>query len=740
VIRAGVRVLVPAREVVRDDLIVLEQGDRIAADAVLIEAADLQADEAILTGESLPVGKVAATADSPTDRHRPGGDGQPFVYSGSLVTRGSGIARVLATGPRSEIGRIGQSLATLEIEAPRLRRETKRIVTWCGIGGGAVAVLVVVLFGLLRGSWIEAVLAGIAIGMSMLPEEFPVVLTVFLAMGAWRIGKAGVLTRRAAAIETLGSATVLCTDKTGTLTENRMSVAELWLPSGASLPLGPETSVPEPFHGLIAAAALASAAEPTDPMEIALHGARRAIPASVSGTLVHAYALRPDLLAMSNIWDNGEAANISAKGAPEAIASLCHLSPEQHATMTAAVETMALRGIRVLAVATAIPRDRNWAASQHDYDFALTGLVGLADPLRATVPGAVAECRSAGIRVVMITGDYAGTARSIAAQAGIADGDVLTGADLALLDDAQLAERLKRVTVFARILPEQKLRIVQAFKADGEIVAMTGDGVNDAPSLKAAHIGVAMGKRGTDVAREAAAMVLLDDDFGSIVQSVRLGRRIYDNIRKAMAFIFAVHVPIAGLALLPLLFGLPILFGPVHIALLEMVIDPVCALVFEAEREEDDIMQRPPRDPAETLFSLPMIGWSIFQGALAFAFLAATFLYESWMEMPETELRALTFFALVAEIFALILVNRSFRASLGEALFRHNAALWYVAATVASFGALVLFLPAAQSMLKFGSIAWRDMVLAGGLGVLLLLVLEACKPLLRRRFASAEPS
>jgi len=407
--------------------------------------------------------------------------------------------------------------------------------------------------------------------------------------------------------------------------------------------------------------------------------------------------------------------------------------------MTTAVEAMAMRGIRVLAVATAAPRNRDWAETQHDYDYALTGLVGLADPLRASVPGAVAECRNAGIRVVMITGDYAATARSIATQAGIADGDVLTGADLEALDDAQLAERLKTVTVFARIMPEQKLRIVQAFKADGEIVAMTGDGVNDAPSLKAAHIGVAMGKRGTDVAREASAIVLLDDDFGSIVQSVRLGRRIYDNIRKAMAFIFAVHVPIAGLALLPLFFGLPILFGPIHIALLEMVIDPVCALVFEAEREEDDIMQRRPRDPDEALFSLPMIVWSIFQGGLAFAMLATIFLVETWSGMPETELRALTFFALIAEIVALILVNRSFSASLGEALIRHNTALRYVAGGISGVTALILFLPSAQALLRFGSIAWSDIAMAIGLGVILLVLLEGCKPVVRRLTSRISP-
>ena len=740
VIRDGARVSIAGREVVRGDLIVLELGDRVAADALLLEANDLQTDESLLTGESLPVSKTVGDDGAIESTHRPGGDGQPYVYSGSLVARGSGIARVSATGPRSEIGRIGQSLATLETEAPRLRLETTRIVTWCAIGGGAVALAVVLLYGLTRGGWIEAILAGIAIGMSMLPEEFPVVLTVFLAMGAWRIGKVGVLTRRASAIETLGSATVLCTDKTGTLTENRMSVAALWLPSGETGVVMSGKPVALPFQTLLRTAVLASAVAPADPMEIALHQADAAACASgeAVGTLIHAYALRPDLLAMSNVWQGSNGLTITAKGAPEAVAKLCDLSTGQQLAMMSAVDAMAMHGIRVLAVATATPPNQQWAASQADYHYALTGLVGLADPLRPSVAAAVAECRSAGIRVVMITGDHAATARSIATQAGIADGDVLTGSDLAALDDTQLAERLKTVTVFARIMPEQKLRIVEAFKADGEIVAMTGDGVNDAPSLKAAHIGVAMGKRGTDVAREASAIVLMEDDFGSIVHSVRLGRRIYDNIRKAMAFIFAVHVPIAGVALLPLFFGLPILFGPIHIALLEMVIDPVCALVFEAERDETDIMQKPPREPGEPLFSFAMVSWSVFQGAFAFAMLATVFFIETWAGMPEAELRALVFFALVAEILALIFVNRSFSASLGEALVRHNTALRYVILAILAITAAILFWTRAQELLKFGSIAWVDMALAAGLGVILLIVLEGCKPFMRRAFARSK--
>ena len=734
VVRNGERVRVAGRDVVRGDVLILEQGDRIAADAVLFEASDLQADESLLTGESLPVSKIASTIDATVSDHRPGGDGQPYVYSGSLVARGGGSALVIATGARSEIGKIGQSLAALDTEVPRLRTETARIVRLSAIGGGVVAALVVLLYGLLRGGWIDAVLAGIAIGMAMLPEEFPVVLTIFLAMGAWRIGQAGVLTRRAAAIETLGSATILCTDKTGTLTENRMDVAELWLPYGATMVVSSGAVLPEAFNLVVQTSILASAAQPIDPMEVAIHEAGQAGEQSDS-LLVHSFGLRPELLAMANVWQaSGEGGrfSIAAKGAPEAIAELCHLAPTDYGNLIAAVDAMAARGIRVLGVARADTLEATWPDTPRGYSFTLVGLIGLADPLRPSVAAAVAECRSAGIRVVMVTGDYSATARAIAAQAGIADGDVLTGVDLAALDDVQLAERLKTVTVFARIMPEQKLRIVEAFKFDGEIVAMTGDGVNDAPSLKSAHIGIAMGKRGTDVAREAAAIVLLDDDFGSIVTAIALGRRIYDNIRKAMAFIFAVHVPLAGLALLPLVLGLPILFGPIHIALLEMIIDPVCALVFEAERQEADIMRRKPRPRDQPLFSWRMIAWSVFQGAIAFVLLATMFLVETYRGATEIEVRALTFFSLIAAILALILVNRSFSISLAQAFGRGNPALRYVFIAIPASSVLIMLVPRIQALLRFGNLTVFDFIIAIGIGALLFFVLEVLKPLAKR--------
>ncbi len=747
VIRDGVRKRIAGREVVRGDIIVLAEGDRVPADAVLLQSHDVQADESLLTGESAPVRKLARSGDVSVAALRPGGDDMPFVFSGSLIVRGSAIGEVTAVAAQSEIGKIGQSLSMMESEPPRLLAQTRALVRLFAIVGGIASVLAVLLYGILRGSWLDAVLGGIALGMSMLPEEIPVVLTVFMAMGAWRISRARVLTRRAAAIESLGSATVLCTDKTGTLTENRMSVMELRLKDGATCRTEAVTpqSIPEAFRALAEFGLLASAREPFDPMEKAFHdlgqqgSAGSPFPAP-DWRLLRTYGLRPDLLAMSNVWHGGSESEaiIAAKGAPEAIAELCRLGAADRQRITAMVNEMGEAGLRVLGVARASLAGSAFPESQRDFAYEFLGLVGLADPLRASVPAAVAECRSAGINVVMITGDYPATAGAIARLAGIEDTDIVSGVELETLSDSELASRVRTASVFARILPEQKLRIVNALKANGEIVAMTGDGVNDAPSLKAAHIGIAMGGRGTDVAREASSIVLLDDDFGSIVKSVRFGRRIYDNLRKAMCFIFAVHVPIVALALMPLLFGLPILFGPMHIAFLEMVIDPVCSLVFEAETEEDDVMKRPPRGPDEKLLPGRLIVWGVLQGFCAFALVAAIFVVSLGRGMPEEEVRALTFVSLVVAIVSLILVNRSFSASLWTALKRPNRIFLFVGSGVIAMLAITLEWPFARDLFRFAPLPATDLAVMLASGVALLLLLEGGKAIyLRQRRSKA---
>ncbi len=614
-----------------------------------------------------------------------------------------------------------------------------RALAVIGIG---LSVLVVVLYVLMRGSWLDGLLAGITLAMSLLPEEFPLVLTIFLVMGAWRISKAHVLTRRSATIETLGAATVLCSDKTGTLTVNRMSIAELFA-GGETFRVNAaaDRQIPEKFLPLIEYGVLASEAHPFDPMERAFHDlGQQCLTAGrlhQDWSLAHEYALTPQLLAVTHVWKppQQDAHVVAAKGAPEAIAQLCGLDGNSLKEILRSVDEMAARGLRVLGVAKASFPGAPWPDSPSVFRFDFLGLVGLADPLRPGVREAVSECGGAGIRVVMITGDYPATAQAIARQAGLDPaGGVITGDGLAQMTDPQLRECVKSVRVFARTLPEQKLRLVNAFKANGEIVAMTGDGVNDAPSLKAAHIGIAMGGRGTDVAREASAIVLLDDDFGSIVRAVRLGRRIYDNLRKAMGFLLAVHVPIAGLSLLPIICGWPLIFTPVHIAFLELVIDPIASIVFEAETEEHDVMRKWPRDPKAPLLSPAIIGWSILQGTWVFLLTAAVFIEAIGRSLPESETRALIFVSLVTCNLLLIFVNRSFSSSIIVAFRRSNAALWVVLAATAILLAVSVGVPPVRTLFAFGPVSAADFarVLVAGIATIGLLELVKAIPLSRR--------
>jgi len=580
----------------------------------------------------------------------------------------------------------------------------------------------------------------------MLPEEYPVVLTVFPALGARRLSKEGVLTRRLNAIETLGATTVLCSDKTGTLTENRMTVTHLAaggvdLKDRLTLDSVAAGDLPEAFHALVEVAILASVVDPFDPMEKAFHQLGERFLADTEHLhrdwrLVQSYALSPALRAMSHVWAaaTGDGAQtVAAKGAPEAVTDLCHLDDAQKTHIASVVDELAAEGLRVLAVARGTFTGQDWPATEHDFDFDFIGLLGLADPVRAEVPAAVAECRAAGIRVVMITGDYPATARAIAHQAGLAerDGDVLSGDEMATLGDDALRERIATVSVCARIAPEQKLRIVQALKARGDVVAMTGDGVNDAPALRAAHVGVAMGGRGTDVARESASLVLIDDNFAAIVAAVRLGRRIFDNLRKAMSYILAVHIPIAGMAVLPVLFGWPALLFPMHIAFLELIIDPACSIAFENEPAESDVMQRPPRDAAAPLFGGATLWLALVQGLGVLAVVMASFAWAS-PRIPETEARAFAFATLVVGNLALILSNRSATRSLWMTLRIPNRTLWVVVGLAWALLLAALYIPWAVSVLRFAPLPLHELAAACGLGLLSMVWFEGIKWARRR--------
>jgi Ca2+-transporting ATPase len=762
VIRDGATGPVDSHEVVRGDLLVLAEGDRVAADAVLLSGNDMQADESLLTGESLPVRKLpgdAGPAPGPAPAAAAGGDDLAILYSGTLVVKGHGIARVTATGANTEIGRIGAVLGNIAPERSPLQRQTARLVTFFALTGAAFSLLLVLIVGLRHGDWTQALLAGIALAMSMLPEEFAVVLTVFPALGAWRLSRMQVLTRRLAAIETLGATSVLCVDKTGTLTENRMTVAALYA-DGERFDMAEGAPLPEQFGALAAAAILASADAPYDPMENAFHAVGKRYPQVARDpgwSLAREYPLSPQLRAMTQVWRT-PALVAAAKGAPEAVATLCRLDQAGRAGLMAAAEAMAGQGLRVLGVARAEvgcgrgsgpaePAVTPLPSSQQDFAFTLLGLIGLADPLRADIPDALRECRQAGVRVVMITGDYPATASAIARQAGldagnvpggaVVTGEVLVGDALDALDGPALAARLAGVSVCARIAPAQKLRIVRALKDGGAIVAMTGDGVNDAPALTAAHVGIAMGLRGTDVAREASALVLLDDRFASIVKAIRAGRQIFNNMQKSMSYILAVHMSIAGTALLPVLLGWPVVLYPMHIVFLELLIDPACALAFENEPPEPDLMLRPPRRPDAALFAGATVWSAAGQGACALVAVIAACAWANSV-LPEAAARAFTFSTLIATNLAQIVSNRSHTRSAFEALRAPNPVLWTVAAAALGLLALAVYQPWLAQIFRFAPLGFAHLLLALAIGIASVSGFELLK-WRRRRAASGRP-
>jgi Ca2+-transporting ATPase len=720
VIRAGIAMQVAAREVVRGDLLLLAEGDRISADGELLSTDHLQIDESLISGESVPVDKQAATATTVGSSTQ--------VMAGTFVVRGSGLARVTATGVHSQVGRIGASLQDLTRAATPLQAQTARLVKVIATIAAVLCGGLILVLGLRHGQWVSALLSGIALAMAILPEEYSVVLTLFPALGARRLTREGVLTRRITAIETLGAIHVLCTDKTGTLTHNRMTVTALAArhPTSGQAMLwsaAEQAVLSEDFHALLEHAILASAPRPFDPMETAFHALGQSQLTHTEHlhrdwTLVQTYALSPTLKAMSHVWqfDDGPDRVVSAKGAPEAVMDLCHLTPEARAQWLAVVEQMAQQGLRVLGVAQGRFTGDRWPDSAHDFDFEWLGLMGLTDPLRPEIPAAVADCHSAGIRVIMITGDHPATAQVIARQAGLAPGEILSGDELDLLSDQALREKMPRVSVCARITPQQKLRIVQALQADGCVVAMTGDGVNDAPALRAAHVGIAMGERGTDVAREAAAIVLMDDNFASIVNGIRVGRRIFSNLQKSMRYIFAIHIPIAGMALLPLLLGWPAWLLPVHLALLELVIDPACAIAFENEAADPDVMQRPPRD-----IQAPLFGWQDMALALAqgLCVLSVVGLGQWWASgrLDEASTRALLFATLVVANGGLILATRANARQAQPRRPRNTVLVWILGLNLLVL-VLALNTPWALAALHFAPLPAQAWAVALALGVL----------------------
>jgi Ca2+-transporting ATPase len=732
VIRSGEAQRIAGRDVVREDVLLLAEGDRVPADGLLLDAHELATNESMLTGESESVMKKSGDQ----------------VYAGTLVVAGQGVVQVTATAHRTEMGRIGKSLENIAITPSPLREEMGRLTRRLATFGVALSCGLVLLFWLLRGGWLDALLAGISLAMSLLPQEFAVIMIIFMAMAARRLAAQQVLTRRLNSIETLGETSVLCVDKTGTLTENRMRVAVLYtdhqaihvsqsLFTSRSLPQSITLSetLPDTHLELLEYAVLASEISPHDPMEQAFHHmagmhlseTNRLHP---DWRLAREYELSPQLLAMTHLWQSGLGLHdvVAAKGAPEAVAELCALSEALRDEIAAQAAAMADQGLRVLGVAKAVHLcGHPWPEHQQAFDFQWLGLIALADPLREEVPNAVAQCLRAGIRVVMITGDHPRTAQAIARQAGIHSEGIITGSEIISLSQDELAERAARINIFARIRPAQKLALVEALKAQGHVVAMTGDGVNDAPALKAAHIGIAMGQRGTDVAREAAALVLLKDDFNSIVQAIRMGRRTFANMRQAMIYTLAVHIPIAGLALLPVLFGLPLILAPLHIAFLELVIDPACSVVFEAEEADADLMNRPPRHSDEALLSAQHLFRGLAYGSFTTAVIFGIYAWLLSQETAAATAATAAFVILVTANAALIMPSRSARTEWKRLWYPLTpTSLWVLGITLLALAAITS-IPMLAQPFRFASMSAQAWLASFLIGLLLLPCFQVIK-------------
>lgn len=705
VLRNGVKSRIAGREVVREDLILISEGDRIPADAILLSGSHIEIDESLLTGESLPVSKNVSSE----------------LFAGTTIVRGQGIAMVMAIGINTQIGKIGKSIQGSKESSTKLEIQTRNLVTRLAWYAFALCLLVVIVYSKTRHNWIEGTLVGLSLGMAILPNELPAVLTIFFSLGAWRLSKRNVLTRKISAVENLGSITVLCVDKTGTLTLNQMALQKIYSQDKFIdlTNINPET-FPEEFHEALEFGILASRKDPFDPMELAFTTAGIKL---LKGTehlhhdwnLEKEYPLSPELLSITHAWKptNGGGFVIGAKGAPEAIVDLCHMNDIERKKISLVADELASQGLRILGVAKSTLKESLLPSKQHDFEFTFLGLIGIADPIRSGVPESVSECRSAGIRVIMITGDHPITASSIAKKIGLGNPErVITGSQLEAMSDTELSNLTKETHVFSRIMPTQKLRLVEALKASGEIVAMTGDGVNDAPALKSSHIGIAMGARGTDVARESSDIVLLDDDFSSIVVAIRTGRRVYANIKNALVYLFAIHIPIAGMSVIPVITGLPLVLLPAHIALLHLIIEPASSVAFEVEPDTLDIMKRKPRSPQEPLFNNELWLSSILRGVLLLAAIAGIYIISLWRGQGETEARALVFTTLIFSNTFLIILSRGVDITLASKLITRptTVVLWMTIGSIVMI-TCALYIPSLREILRFSYLHFVDVLI-----------------------------
>lgn len=712
VLRNGKKERISGREVVRDDILFLNEGDHIAADAEIISSDYLSSNESLITGESNSVDKANGKT----------------VYAGATIVSGQGVAIVTAIGQHTEIGKIGKAIQTSEIELTPLEKQANVLVKRLSLAAVLICLLVVVTYALRNGDWLDGSLAGLSLAMAIMPNELPAVLTIFFALGAWRLSQRRVLTRKLSAVENLGATTALCIDKTGTLTLNKMRIQKIYSQGKyTDLFHNRTNNIEEEFHEVLEFGILASKKDPFDPMEKAFISAGSQY---LNGTehlhtdwsLKKEYPISPDLLTISYAWKpyGKDAFVIGGKGAPEAILNLCHLSPEVSRKLTLVSESMAQEGLRVLGVAKAFTIQTPLPEKQHDFNFEFVGFIGIVDPIRSEVPAAIRECQNAGIRIIMLTGDHPKTAQSIAKLTGISNPDfIITGSEIEEMPEDEFKIKLKTTNIFSRIMPEQKLKIVRALQESGEIVAMTGDGVNDAPALKSANIGIAMGERGTDVAREASHLVLLDDDFSSIVESIKMGRRIFTNLRGALFYLFAIHIPIAGVSILPVFLGYPLIFFPAHIAFIHLIIEPVSSIAFETEATSPKIMTQPPRKKGEKLINQKIFFSSLTTGMSILSALVIIYFISLKQGQDDKDARALVFTTLIIANLALIFNSRGPELSFKEKFkTKINKSVIYISAGSIVLLYAVLFNSTLQNFFDFSLLHPVDLVICTTVGLI----------------------
>ena len=721
VVRNGVVIEIDSEALVLGDSLMVEEGTSITADGVIVHSNDFSVNESILTGESLVVYKDRSSADN-------------AIFHGTTVASGLAIATITAIGNETRLGKIGTSLEAIAEEETPLEVQISHFVKRMVLAGGLVFLIVWGINYLKSANILDSLIKALTLAMSILPEEIPVAFTTFMALGAWRLMKMGIVVKQMKTVETLGSASVICTDKTGTLTESKMSLAKVYTLQEDKVYTVNDKELSKPEKELITLAMWASEPIPFDPMEIALHNVY--IKTGIADErpdfkMIHEYPLGGKPPMMTHLFENAMGQRIiAAKGAPEALISISHLTDDEKKRIDLAIVAMAAEGYRVLAVGEANFLGNEFPATQQEFRFKFKGLVGFYDPPKQNIKAVLQAFYKAGIAVKIITGDNAETTNAIARQIGFRQGEhFLNGDELMQLTDEELSQKVAKVNIFTRMFPEAKLKIINALKARNEIVAMTGDGVNDGPALKAAHIGIAMGKKGTEIAKQAASLILMEDDISKMVDAIAMGRRIYTNLKKAIQYIISIHIPIVLTVFIPLALGwiYPNIFSPLHIIFLELIMGPTCSIIYENEPMEKNTMQQKPRPFSSTFFNWKELTTSIVQGLAITLGTLLTYQYAVHNMANEQTTRTMVFTCLIAANILLTLVNRSFYYSLfTTAKYKNNLVLLIIAVTVVVTAALLYIAPLA-SFFGFKFLTLSQISISVAIGFLSVIWFEIIK-------------